>query len=157
MTNIECPACGTEDIYLPDEKFIQIECSSCKHVFYYSNGHRVGRFLAFFVKVKNWIRTNWTIVQTRIGDKIISERTIYISRCWKCKTPIRAVVSGTTFNKFIGNHLYGNKKCQKSDCNYFICTKCGACLCDGPYGYKKKVKPSAHKWEEFNKDNTKIK
>lgn len=148
MQKLKCPACETEDIYLGYDKFIQTECSKCKHIYNYYKGEPVGKIFSLYIKIKFWLKSNWTKILTKTGDKIISERTIYTSRCWKCKTPIKAIVSGSTLNKRIGNYLYGNKKCQKPDCNYFICTNCNSCICDGPYAYMKGQKPTGRLWIE---------
>lgn len=152
MDEVKCPACGEPYLYWGRERLIKCECLKCKHVFYSRDKKTVfkpyGVILSYYVKFDIWIKTNWTKVCTFAGDKVISERTVYTSRCWFCHSPIKAVVSGSNLNKFFGNYLYGNKKCNKPDCNYFICNKCGKCLCDGPFSYRKKEKPISRIWKE---------
>lgn len=99
-----------------------------------------------FVYVGRWFATNWRRLVIKVEDIAISESVIYKSRCWKCKTPIQSVKTRYRAFNWLGNKWLGNKKCLKTDCKYFVCKKCGACLCDGPFSHNKSVEPVLTKW-----------
>jgi len=62
--------------------------------------------LFFLILGVGWVASNWV--------KKAGEKAKYISHCWNCKSPV--------------NSDY-NEKCEK--CNkYYICEKCGKCLCE---------------------------
>ena len=144
-THANCPVCNFE-IYF-DSSAKEVVCDNCKSEFTVDN-HRsfVQEFYSLFVNIKEWFLTNWRKIITKIDDVIVSESLIYESRCWSCKEPIRAVKTRSKLKKWVANKWLGNQKCPKPDCNYFLCSHCGMCLCDGPYSYKKTQKPFLRKW-----------
>jgi|GEM_PF-5243514 len=137
---IKCPAC-TEEIQV--SKFAKnVYCIKCKAEIRIEKPNSiVQEVFTLFAKITTWFKTNWQKVVTKVENIIISESVIYESRCWNCKRPIRSVKTESKIYKWLGNKWLGNKKCPNKDCYYFICHKCGKCLCDGPYNYMKGQKP----------------
>ena len=93
----------------------------------------VERLTVFIDSVQSWIKTNWSKITQYIEGILISESTVYQSRCWSCHTPIKSVKREHKFVNWIGNKWLGNKKCENLGCNYFKCNKCGLCLCNSSY------------------------
>ncbi|MAR14839.1 MAG: hypothetical protein CMG21_00040 [Candidatus Marinimicrobia bacterium] len=100
---------------------------------------------SLFALIGKWFVTNWKKIIKFIDGKIRKITVIYKSRCWNCKTEIKASKTQNLLIKKLSNHWLGNKKCNKKDCNYFICYDCSKCLCDGPYKHLK-TRPIPKKW-----------
>lgn len=142
---VNCPFCQSQ-LEL-DKSAKEIICTKCKsRVPIPKADSLVQEFFSLFVKIGDWFESNWKKVVTKVEKVILSESVIYESRCWNCKKPIRSVRTESKFKRWVGNKWLGNEKCPKPDCNYFLCTSCGKCLCDGPYSYKKSQKPFLKKW-----------
>ena len=109
--------------------------------------------IGFIEPIKSWIATNWTKVTQYVEGILISESTVYRSRCWNCKTPIKSVKREHKIATWIGNKWLGNKMCESPDCTYFICVKCTKCLCDSHY-YKRPRFVVQKNWEVEEKQNT---
>ena len=113
----------------------------------------VERLTVFIEPIKSWFATNWTKVTQYVEGTIISESTVYRSRCWNCKTPIKSVKREHKIATWIGNKWLGNKMCESPNCTYFICVKCSKCLCDSHY-YKRPRFVVQKNWEVEEKQNT---
>lgn len=146
-----CPACEQINHKSPLTELVKTKCKYCGHVFYYYRGSCLSKIYTLFVKIRIWYKTNIRRVRTTIGNKVISEKTVYRKHCWRCRTPIIAVKeSNSLLNRKIGKIIYGNKKCEKKGCKYYICSNCGMCYCD--YDYKKnKGNIEDMEWRVFSK------
>tara|TARA_Y100000034_G_scaffold94628_1_gene114731 strand:- start:333 stop:803 length:471 start_codon:yes stop_codon:yes gene_type:complete len=109
----------------------------------------VERLKVFFETTKEWVSTNWSRVIEKFNGVIIGKSTIYSSRCWNCKEPIKSIKSEYKLIGFVQNKWIGSMKCSKHDCNYFICTNCSNCLCDSLryVNWSKTTSPRMRKWE----------
>ena len=85
-------------------------------------------FTLWYMKFRNWIKSNWTKVVKYIDNKIFKVTTTYKSRCWNCHNLIE---SSHVENKIFGKlheKWIGNERCSHC-CKYFICKYCHKCLC----------------------------
>jgi len=112
----------------------------------------IERLNVFIAPIGEWIATNWTKVKKYVNGMLIEESTVYTSHCWSCKTPIKSIERKHRFATWIGNKWLGNKKCEKDDCTYFICTKCKKCLCDSSFFKDKKSRFNVQKKWKIEKE-----
>lgn len=142
---INCPKCQLE---IEIEKSVKVlVCSHCKEkIEIAKQDSLIMEVYYLFVKIGEWFKTNWRKIIIKFEGIVIRQFVVYESRCWNCKKPIKAVKEESKFKRWLGNKWLGNEKCPKPDCNYFLCSYCGMCLCDGPYSYKKSEKPFVKKW-----------
>ena len=155
--DIRCPRC-TSNINVHEGIKI-LSCFTCGLQFKVEPRKKIQKlYFHLFAKIKSWIpdwfKTNWSMIITKIGNKIISKTIIYESHCWYCQSPIKSVKADAKKNVIkyqISILWYGNKKCPKGNCKYFFCNECGRCYCDyNNIVLRKPTKNTERKWLEEN-------
>ncbi|MFA6980207.1 MAG: hypothetical protein WC209_12885 [Ignavibacteriaceae bacterium] len=158
LVEIYCPRC-TNMIAVRDGIKI-LSCHTCGLVFKVESNKKIQQFFyRLWSKIKsilpNWFITNWSKIITKVESIIISETIVYSSHCWYCTSPIKSVKTSVKQNHYfkykISELWLGNKKCQKTNCKYFLCNDCGRCLCDyQDIILRKAAKDIEQKWMESN-------
>ena len=131
--DILCPRCGRSIPVYTGIKLLS--CFNCGLRFEVNQPGKIRQFfetLIYRVKalIPDWLISNWSRFTTVIESKVVFRTVVYQSHCWYCAEPIRSIKTESRFTTWIGAKWFGNQKCPKLGCQYFLCIKCGRCLCD---------------------------